>query len=286
MLAKSQYNRIPVNLTEEQFYEFICPQILTSNLGRRPKLSFFKIFSYILKFLYTGVQWKELMIDRDEYGRPEVHYTSIFRWFKKWVNDGLFVRNFESSVCRLQDHNMLDTSILHGDGSDTVGKKGGDNLGRNGHKHHKSEKVVAITDRNANVISPFVTAPGNRNETILLKDSLIHLSRVAKIANIDLSGTIMSLDGGYDSVANRKLIFNRNMIPNIPENKRNRKTPKRGRKRIFSKNVFQERFQTVERAFAWEDKFKRLLMRFERISSHHFGLKLIAYTMINLRHFC
>jgi hypothetical protein len=37
---------------------------------------------------------------------------------------------------------------------------------------------------------------------------------------------------------------------------------------------------------AWEDKFKRLLMRFERISRHHFGLKLLAYTMIHLRHFC
>ena len=30
--------------------------------------------------------------------------------------------------------------------------------------------------------------------------------------------------------------------------------------------IFQERFSTIERVFAWEDKFKRLLLRFERIS--------------------
>lgn len=95
----------------------------------------------------------------------------------------------------------------------------------------------------------------------------------------------MSLDGGYDSQANRKLIFNHNMTPNINENKRNRKKTKRGRKRLFDESIFKERFETIERVFAWEDKFKRLLMRFEHISNLHYALKTIAYTMINLRHF-
>lgn len=96
----------------------------------------------------------------------------------------------------------------------------------------------------------------------------------------------MSLDGVYDSAKNRKLIFNAGMTPNIPENKRNRKKAKRGRKRFFDPAIFKERFQTIERLFAWEDKFKRLLLRFERKSKNHFGMKLIAFTMINLRHFC
>ena len=97
--------------------------------------------------------------------------------------------------------------------------------------------------------------------------------------------TVVSLDSAYESKPNRKTIFNAGMIPNIKENKRNRKKPKRGRKRIYDATIFEERFNTVERVFAWEDKFKRLLLRFERISFHHFGFKLLAYTMINLRHF-
>lgn len=96
----------------------------------------------------------------------------------------------------------------------------------------------------------------------------------------------MSLDGAYDSMKNRKAIFNSRMTPNIPENKRNRKKSKRGKKRNFCNKIFDERFQTIERLFAWEDKFKRLLLRFERKSENHFGMKLIAFTMINLRHFC
>ena len=68
----------------------------------------------------------------------------------------------------------------------------------------------------------------------------------------------MSLDGVYDSASNRKSIFT-GMQSNIPENKRNRKKPKRGRKRTFSQLIFEERFDVIETIFAWEDKFKRLL---------------------------
>ena len=193
---------------------------------------------------------------------------------------------FTASVQRLQESMLLETSVLHGDGTSTTAKKGGDNLGRNGHKHHKGDKVVAICDRNCNIISPFITAAGNRNESPLFPEALLPLKTIVKHLGINIAGSIMSLDAGYDSSCNRKMIFNANMIPNINENKRNRKNTKHGRKRIFSQAIYKERFRTIERVFAWEDKFKRLLLRFEFISQIHYGLKTLAYTMINLRHFC
>jgi hypothetical protein len=42
----------------------------------------------------------------------------------------------------------------------------------------------------------------------------------------------------------------------------------------------------VERTLAWEDKGKRLFLRFERIQQRHYGMQLLAYTLINLRAFC
>ena len=76
------------------------------------------------------------------------------------------------------------------------------------------------------------------------------------------------------------------MVPNINPNPRGRKQPKRGRKPTFEPAIFKERFRTIERVFAWEDKFRRLLLRFERISGVHYAFKTLAYTMINLRHYC
>lgn len=121
---------------------------------------------------------------------------------------------------------------------------------------------------------------------IVMTAKPIQVSRIAQQVGLNLSQTIVSLDGVYDSRSNRKAIFNRGMVPNIPDNPRGRRTSKRGRKPIFDPAIVQERFYTIERVFAWEDKFRRLLMRFERISKLHYALKTLAYTMVNLRHFC
>jgi hypothetical protein len=108
---------------------------------------------------------------------------------------------------------------------------------------------------------------------------------MAHALGMDLQGSTVSLDGVYDCRANRKAILNRGMVPNIPENPRGRKTPKPGGKQRFDPAIFEERFRTIERVFAWEDKFRRLLLRFERISDVHYAFKTLAYTMINLRHY-
>lgn len=128
-------------------------------------------------------------------------------------------------------------------------------------------------------------APVNKTDMVLLPEGLKALKKVAKEVGLDLRGAYLNLDGGFDSVQNRTCIFNAGLIPNIKENPRNRKTTKRGRKRLFNATIHALRMR-VERTFAWEDKFKRLLLRFERIQQRHYGMKLLGYTLINLRVFC
>jgi hypothetical protein len=36
-----------------------------------------------LKILYLGCQWKELPIHKDGEGRPETHYTRIYRIWRR-----------------------------------------------------------------------------------------------------------------------------------------------------------------------------------------------------------
>jgi hypothetical protein len=128
-------------------------------------------------------------------------------------------------------------------------------------------------------------APVNETDMVLLPEGLKALKNVAKEVGLDLKGAYLNLDGGFDSRHNRKCIFNAGLIPNVKENSRNRKRPKRGRKRLFNATIHALRL-CVERTFAWEDKCKRLLLRFERIQQRHYGMKLMAYTLINLRAFC
>jgi transposase len=108
---------------------------------------------------------------------------------------------------------------------------------------------------------------------------------VAKMVGLDLGGAYLNLDAGFDSTYNRKMIFNAGMIPNITENPRHRKRTKRGRKRLFNAAIHALRTR-IDRTFAWEDTFKRLLLRFEHLQQRHVGMKLMAYTLINVREFC
>jgi hypothetical protein len=142
-----------------------------------------------------------------------------------------------------------------------------------------------MTDTHGDGLAPLPGAPVNETHMALLPKGLQALKKLAKQVGLDLRGASLNLAGGFDSAHNRKCIFNAGLIPNINENPRNRKTTKRGRKRFFNEAIHALRMR-VERTFAWEDKFKRLLLRFEHIQQRHYGMKLMAYTLINLREFC
>jgi hypothetical protein len=98
-----------------------------------------------LRLLVAGFQ---LPIANDAEGRPEIHYTRIYGAFRRWQAGGCFDITFTVVVLRLHQSSLLDVTIIHGDGTTTAAKKGGDNIGFNGHKKIKGDKVVAFCDRN------------------------------------------------------------------------------------------------------------------------------------------
>jgi transposase len=122
--SKPDYNAIPVQLSEEEFEQFILPHLSLPKRGPRCKLGYHKPFNYILKVLYTGMQWKELPIDQGPDGNVEIHYTGIFKLFARWAEDGSLEQAFIASVKSPDKSQRLDLSVLHGDGSNTMAKKG------------------------------------------------------------------------------------------------------------------------------------------------------------------
>ena len=224
-------------------------------------------------------------VPKDTPGNAAIHYTTVYKIFARWSDDGSLEDAFIARVGHLSDHNQLDLRVLHGDSTNTVAKKGGDGIGYSGYKHQQGEKVIAIIDNNGYVLAPLPVAPVNTADMVLLPEGLKGLKRVATLTGLVLEGAYLTLDGGFDSRHNRKALFNAGMIPNIKENPRNRKTTKRGRKRLFNAAIHVLR-DRVERTCAWEDTFKRLLLRFEHFQHRRYGMKLMAYTLINLRRFC
>ena len=123
---------------------------------------------------------------------------------------------------------------------------------------------------------------GNHNDSYDLTTRLKDLFQQLDQLELAYTDAYFNADSAFDTKEARKLLWNRGVRPNIPENKRNRKRTKRGRKRQFDPAVYKKRFVT-ERTFAWIDKFKRLLIRFERKKVYFLGFHLLAFTLINLR---
>ena len=115
---------IPVQLSATEFTAFIFPHLSMPKRGPQCKIGYHRLFNLILWVLYTGIQWKCLPIPKDAHGEPAIHYTNVYRAFAKWAADGSLQQAFIASVAHLSDEKKLDLRVLHGDGTNTVAKKG------------------------------------------------------------------------------------------------------------------------------------------------------------------
>ena len=113
------YHRIPTKVSRKDFNRYIDPHLKRPKTGPKPKLSLYKIFNYILYVLHTGIQWDQLKTKRNE-----LHYPNVYKCHNRWSKNGSYQALFDASIIQLHQADQLDTSVLHGDGSNTVVKKG------------------------------------------------------------------------------------------------------------------------------------------------------------------
>jgi transposase len=118
-----RWMKLPVKIRRADFNKYINPYLSKSRRGPKTKISRCKIFNYILYVLHTGIQWDKLSTKRNE-----IHWSNIYKWHSRWSKDGSYQNLFETSIMFLRDERKLDLSILHGDGSNTVAKKGAKGL--------------------------------------------------------------------------------------------------------------------------------------------------------------
>jgi transposase len=140
---------IPVQLSEPEFEAFILPHLSMPKRGPKCTLGYYRVFNLILWLLYTGMQWKCLPVPTDPDGKPAIHYTTVYKVFAKWADDGSLWQAFVASVQHLAEAKQLDLRILHGDGTNTVAKKGAMALA-----------TRAINTRKATKSSPSLTTMG------------------------------------------------------------------------------------------------------------------------------
>jgi transposase len=213
--------------------------------------------------------------------KKEISYHAVYHHYRKWSRDGSLERVFRHSILSIGE--QVDIHHLNLDGSHAPAKKGGEAVAYQGRKKAKTSNVLPITDANGFILATTGIVAGNHNDAFELKDNLRAAFKFIKRLGIDIAGSYFNADAAFDTQAARWTCFNHKLLPNIVENTRSRKRPKRGRKRLFKPEIYKLRFSS-ERTFAWIDKFRALLVRFDRKAAHFMGAHYIVYALINLRH--
>jgi transposase len=103
---------IPVQLSGPEFITFIFPHLSMPIRGPKCKLGYHRVFNLILWVLYTGMQWKCMPVPRASDGTALIHYTTIYKVFAKWADDGSLDQAFIASVRHLAEQHHLDLNIL------------------------------------------------------------------------------------------------------------------------------------------------------------------------------
>jgi len=145
---------------------------------------------------------------------------------------------------------------LNLDGTHSLVKKSAESAAYQHRKKAKTSNVLILTDGNGIPIAIGNILSGNHND--------------------------LYADKGFDSKSLRRACHRRKIVPNIIENSKNRKKTKRGRKRFFSQKVYDNRFVN-ERAFAWIDSFRTLLIRFDKLDNVWLNWHYLAFSLILLK---
>jgi transposase len=255
----SKYAKIHKN----QIEKYILPLIPKNRRSFAPKIDLAEVVQCILYKLKTGVQWQCLFVETESV-TPSFSWQLVYYYYRKWVEAGVFKKMFE--MCLILQKDQLDIGNLNLDGSHAYVKKACQSAGYQHRKKGKTTNILIMTEGKGIPIAVSEIQSGNHND----------------LYQIVPQNSILNADKGFDCKKLRRVCRRRNIQPNIKENIRNRKKPKRGRKRFFDENVYKRRFVN-ERTFAWLDSFKNLLIRFDKLDDCWKNWHYIAFALILIK---
>ncbi|RZK09562.1 MAG: hypothetical protein EOO43_21155 [Flavobacterium sp.] len=123
-------------------------------------------------------------------------------------------------------------------------------------------------------------AAANRNDLSQIRQHFEELILWLKKADIPIEGLFLNADAGFDSQRFRETCYNYQIQPNIAFNTRN--AANIDRFDYFDELLYQNRF-VIERAFAWLDAFKALLIRYETTALNWLCLNIIGMAVCFIR---
>lgn len=227
----------------------------------RPRTSDHKIFCAIFYVLRTGIQWKALP-------RTLGAGSTVHRRFQQWVSAGVFHTLWKLGLMQLHVEDGLHWSYQCLDGVMTKAPLGGGATGANPtDRGKKGVKRHLLTDANGLPVGLSVTA-ANVHDVKEVKRVLDTMPFIAPAAGKEHPQGFCA-DRGYDSESIRRLIATLGYEDHI----KSRWDEKEDKRNIPG---YRARRWVCERTHSWMNRFRRILIRWEKKTENYEALLFLC----------
>ena len=252
----------------EKIADILGPEKEPGTVGR-PATPYRVIIDAILYLIRTGCQWQA--IPKEKYAAG----STVHGRFRQWVEDGLFEKIWKEMLEYYDDLIGIDWKWQSMDGAITKAPLGGEETGPSPVDRAKSgTKRSILTDRRGAPLSIVITSANINDKTVAIEtlDSII----VARPKRMVYRLHHLCLDKGYDYDDVIEGVLERDYILHLK---------KRGvePKPISDENKHPARRWVVERTHSWHNRFRRLLVRWEKKVDHYRALVQFASAIIIYR---
>jgi transposase len=241
--------------------------------GGRPRVPDRKCADGIFYVLRTGCQWKAL--DQTELWAGSTAHDR----YQEWVEAGVFLKLWQAGVEQFDELKGIDWAWLSMDGAMTKAPLGGEDTGPNPTDRAKSGVKRSLLTEGHGLPLGLVIEGANRHDMKLVRPTIESIV-VARPEPSQEQPQGMCLDKGYDYQEVRDILAEFGFTAHIRS---------RGEE---AKELAQEagkkaRRWVVERTHSWMNRFRRILIRWEKkpenyIAFLHFACALIAFRAARL----
>src|SRR5262245_63086255 len=241
--------------------------------GGRPRVPDRRCADAIFYVLRTGCQWEALK-ETDLCAKSTAHDR-----FQEWVAAGVFLLLWQASVEQFDELQGIDWNFLSMDGAMTKAPLGGDKTGPNPTDRAKRGVKRSLLTEGHGVPLGLAVEGANRNDMKLVRETLESIP-VERPEPTPEQPQGMCLDKGYDYDEVREIVAEFGFTAHIKARGEEAQELKR-------KARAKARRWVVERSHSWMNRFRRILVRWEKKPEHylaflHFACALIAFRAAGL----
>lgn len=243
----------------------LLPVHKPSSKGGRPRTPDRRCAEAILYILTTGIQWRALP-------RCFIPGTTAHDRFQEWTRAGVFGRLWKQALLYYDRVVGLRWTWQAMDGAMTKAPLGGEATGPNPTDRAKKGVKRSLQTDAVGIPVGLAIGPANRNDHKMTRETLE--SRPVRPPR----GTSqhMCLDKGYDYDETREVLAAFRFVAHIRSRGEEKVEMERNRKR-------RPRRWPVERTHSWMNRFRRLLIRWEKRLENYVAMAHLACGWITLR---